>query len=822
MTLSLSLAGQAHVVKGAKDIPVGVPTRKATIKVQNANGEVATDFMVYLSGGGNITQVDIRDKTDFVDDDYMNTLDSTENDQMVDPPATQARTIISGQFPISAQDSVTVDIYFDTLSAPGAILSVVFSNEDPHGFHSSMLENTPLGPPGVMASLFLPPGSNGATTRLVNETGEFIAAVGVVLPEQPMENLFLEAPYENSEIPLGTGRETMIFFDPPLAPFDQARLYLNMPQPLGAQGAQMQFITLESFPPECPISIASIDIDECEVDNTFGIAVDMNVNAAARHYKEYTFTNNLDQSVNDLHATFSGTGGDLLTVILKNGTGCDAPEINNNDEVSNRMDIKWPAACVGPGESVRVRVCSPYGTPRFEGGYWTLNGRNVGDLKENDVSAGPEYGANSDGLEFYLNGELVAQTPAISGIHRIDNLPAGGEPMMLTVALTGDLGCAFTQTFLPPACQQQFPLNCERMQLPDQDIPLAEYPIIEVTAGVTVHYESLSSPITDFWVLPPKMLQADNAYQCGEDYRAVMDQPQLPATSIDLTLDRSGPYLVQYLTMAGELTTEIIYVDTQSPGNVFDNNSCATGAYEEIPCGDPDLAVLSSTNGSPNRWGEPGVFATSLDSAAALICRIYEKEGDSLSLVINAHGASGSVIIGSDTLTIENIDAFAEAIKGKVKEVRLMSCNVALGEGGRAFVCALEQKLGVNVISYTGLVAVTKRGEAIWYTTGEPYSWEDATTATNDAASSGWVPPATIFPNPFTTSVTVQVSSASLTPIRLRVFRADGSLVREQLYRQSLAGEAYQILLTEEPAGVYFLQIESLGRTSVQRLIKSD
>jgi hypothetical protein len=375
---------------------------------------------------------------------------------------------------------------------------------------------------------------------------------------------------------------------------------------------------------------------------------------------------------------------------------------------------------------------------------------------------------------------------------------------------------------MPPNCLSEFSLDCEQMQLPDQDIPLAEYPILEVGSGAIVQFESHTSPITNFWVVPPEMLQLEDAYQCGRDYHAVMNQPQLPATSIGLTLDRTGPYLVQYQTLAGDVITEIIYVDTESTRDEFGETTCKTSRYKEIPCGDPDLAVLSSTNGTPNRWGAPGIFATSIDSAIMLICRIHEEEGDSLTLVINAHGNSGAMKIGSDSLKIDNLAEFTSAIKGKVKEVVLMSCNVAEGERGRAFVCAMEQQLGVNVISYTGVVAVTKRGVPTWYTTGELYSWEGTTTATNDARSSTWTPPAIVYPNPFTTTVSVKVSETTLSPLRLRVFRADGSLVREQLYQQSLADATYEIQLGGEPAGIYFLQFEMAGMTSVQRLIKTN
>ena len=428
VALSPSLAAQAHEVKGYTEIEVGPGATKVNLKVRNANGEMATDFTVYLFGGGNITRIDILDKEDRADDDYNRTLEDQENDQQVNPPAPYARTIISGQHAIGDQDSVAIEIDFDRPTGEGARLGIRFSKESENGDHADMLENTPLGPPGATTPLFLPPGTNGVATRLVNETGDFIAAVVVVLPEQPLEHLYLEAPYGNSEIPLGTGRETMIFFEPPLAPHDQASLYLNMPQPLEQQGEQMQFITLESFPPECPVNIASLEVSDCSTDNTYDLVIDVAVNAAGRRCKEYTFTNNLNRSVNDLHAIFSGTGGDLKTTILKNAPGCAMPQVNNGDEVSNRMDIVWPTACVDPGETVRVRVCSTNSTPRFQGGFWTLNGQDVGTLQETDVSPGPEYGAGSDDLEYYLDGELVAQSPVINGIQLIENIPGSELP----------------------------------------------------------------------------------------------------------------------------------------------------------------------------------------------------------------------------------------------------------------------------------------------------------------------------------------------------------------------------------------------------------
>lgn len=821
-----TLLAQIHDVEGYTEVEIGPGARTISVKLRNKNGEVAKDISVVLIGNRKIVSVDFEDlATDRADDNYNGKLERDEDDTLAGSAGSRkryARSIIETGPGIGADSVTNVEVVLDGVTSEGARLGIRFSKLTRANDHADMISFTPLGPAGSSSQLFLPPGTNRAATRLINETGDFISAIGVVLPEQPVEQIYLEAPYENSEIPLGTGRETMIFFEPPLAPFDQASLFLNLPVPQQPRGDQMQFFTMEVFPPDCPITLNSLEVTDCTPDNTYGLAIDLNLNVAARRCKEYTFTNNLNRSVNDLHAIFRGTGGDLKTTILKNAPGCGMPAVNNGDEVSNRMDIVWPAACVDPGESVRVRVCSANGTPMFDGGFWTLNGVDVGTLKAKDVSPGPEYGAGSEGLEYYLDGELIDQSPATNGTHFIENIPGGEAPATLSIVYTGPLGCEFTQTILPPNCVSEFPLDCEQMQLPDQDIPLAEYPILEVGSGAIVQFESPSSPITNFWVVPPQMLQLEDAYQCGRDYHAVMNQPQLPATSIGVTFDRSGPYLVQYNTLAGEVITEIIYVDTESTRDEFGETTCKTSRYKEIPCGDPDLAVLSSTNGSPNRWGAPGIFATSIDSAIMLICRIHEEEGDSLTLVINAHGNSGAMKIGSDSLKIDNLAEFTSAIKGKVKEVVLMSCNVAEGERGRAFVCAMEQQLGVNVVSYTGVVAVTKRGVPTWYTTGELYSWEGTTTATNDARSSSGTPPAIVYPNPFTTTVSVKVSEATLSPLRLRVFRADGSLVKEQLYQQSLADATYDIQLGDEPAGIYFLQLEMGGMTSVQRLIKTN
>lgn len=104
-----------------------------------------------------------------------------------------------------------------------------------------------------------------------------------------------------------------------------------------------------------------------------GIAVTCAV-AHAEETKEYTFSHNpRNRSLIaiDLHATFSGTGGDLRAAIVANAPGCDDPIIPSNGQTGNTLDIVWPSECIDPGESVGVRISTTRGPTHLADSHWT-------------------------------------------------------------------------------------------------------------------------------------------------------------------------------------------------------------------------------------------------------------------------------------------------------------------------------------------------------------------------------------------------------------------------------------------------------------------
>ncbi len=96
--------------------------------------------------------------------------------------------------------------------------------------------------------------------------------------------------------------------------------------------------------------------------------------AHAEETKEYTFSHNpRNRSLiaTDLHATFSGTGGDLRAAVVANAPGCEDPSMSSNGQTGNSLDIVWPSECIDPGESVAVRISTTWGPTHLEYSHWT-------------------------------------------------------------------------------------------------------------------------------------------------------------------------------------------------------------------------------------------------------------------------------------------------------------------------------------------------------------------------------------------------------------------------------------------------------------------
>ena len=94
----------------------------------------------------------------------------------------------------------------------------------------------------------------------------------------------------------------------------------------------------------------------------------------AEETKEYTFSHNpRNRSLiaTDLHAAFSGTGGDLRAAIVANAPGCENPVIPSNGRFGNSLEIVWPSECIDPGEKVGVRISTTRGPIHLEDSHWT-------------------------------------------------------------------------------------------------------------------------------------------------------------------------------------------------------------------------------------------------------------------------------------------------------------------------------------------------------------------------------------------------------------------------------------------------------------------
>ena len=735
----LLIFAQTEVPRGGAVIDAGPGLNLVNLKIKNTTGEPATDvtITVWKADGetSNIVSADIEqtDK-DKIDDNYDGDLDDDETDTTNNPAKGHCRIIIDGGN-VKKKGEIEINVTLDEPTTPGTKITVRFSKEK-DGKHYDMLAMVPMDGMGSTALINVPLGTQQGNTSIINNSPDYLSMVLLQNGEVPLSQASLEPPYENSEIFGSSLFENFIFFNPPLPPFEQVNLNFELANPVNYNGASLAFIAMEGFPFDCGMELAELSVSPCSPLNLYHLFAGAFFNADLQHCKEYTFTNNLNQSVSDLHAIFSGTGGDLTTTIISNPPGCPAPAIPSNGQVINRMDVDWGTACVDPGESVRVKVCTRNGPLNFEGGFWTLNGVDVGTLTADDVAEGQESGLPSNGMDLYKGDELLATLPLDgSGVvnFSITNLTGNGEENVdLHLVMNNELGCILPieNAYNEPSCQNEVNnIDCELLEMELGAVPLGMYPQRPLEPGDTWALESFSNPINGLKVIPPQVLDPTNPFICGEHYYAFSDLPEFPMEAVGLTFERPGPYFVQVTYANGIVEENIFHVGTSfSPEN--NNAACYTGPFREVPCGNPDVAIVSSTLGFGHSWGDKGVIVPTIDSAAAAICKAFEEKGEKITVVIDAHGVSGEIDLGTEILKMDNLEAFLEKVKDKISNLIIFTCSLAEGEAGRAFLCAFEQGLNGNVTGYTGSSTDNPGPPAIWYTSGEPYSWEETTTST--------------------------------------------------------------------------------------------
>lgn len=132
------------------------------------------------------------------------------------------------------------------------------------------------------------------------------------------------------------------------------------------------------------LNVLSVVANTCDSEPSTHSALVTVAAAGMPKSSEYQIVNNTGQAASDFHAIFAGTGGTLKTELTESPAGCGAATITDN---LNRVDIVWSAACVPNGSSIKIKVCSEHGAPAFAGGYWTLNGQNIGAIAANDISS---------------------------------------------------------------------------------------------------------------------------------------------------------------------------------------------------------------------------------------------------------------------------------------------------------------------------------------------------------------------------------------------------------------------------------------------------
>ncbi len=522
--VSWGQTGAPHEVGwGGVELPLVPGAKDFALRLKNTSGQDVTDLRLYVLGSDDvpilIEAMDIQGEEAKVDDNDDGKLGPFETDSRCDPPAASCRSILeSGS--IGDQDTVRVTVSLNVPAPPGARLWAVWSYVtasalDGDNRHHDMISVVPLGPAGETFSAELPPAAHLGHFQLVNSTGDFIHAL-LILHPGPLEGLILEAPYENSQAFSEGPLETIVVFNPPLAPRDYVAAGLRLGLPTELSSPPMQFITMETSPYVCSLSINSLEAGACDPfgNYTLWLDIDKNDGQAVGEWKEYTFTNNSTGNVSDLHVLFSGTGGSLEAVVVEQPEGCPAAAVPSNGRISNRMDVDWGEACIRPGQSVRIKVCTKNGPLRPEGGYWTLGGEKVADLNlDGDVKSFWQGGLPGGPIHFFLGTAFIgAHTPLNDGpeLVALTGLPADGSSGPLTAFWDNGLVCGSSGAllFTAPQCPAAGAFQIESIRQISYKNPVV-YDHTRQAELVFKYYNPLPQPdrYLNLMYLPPNAIE---------------------------------------------------------------------------------------------------------------------------------------------------------------------------------------------------------------------------------------------------------------------------------------------------------------------------
>lgn len=724
-----TLYATTNVPKGGADIPVGPGGNSQQVKVKNTTGKTATDITITIykddnSAVPNIQSIDIANAADTFDDNDNGIKDPAETDNTDSSPGTTGRAITpSGTSDIKDGETATVNIGFTGNLPPGAKLKVRFSTKDNSNKHYDMCATSQLRGVGNTYNINIPKGTHTVYTEALNITVNNITGFMLQIPPTAginFNSILIASPFQASVVNIA-GNQANIIPNPSLEPFQQMELYIQLnTAPTAATGANVVVVTMgQETRPNCIFPVITGAVGRPSAwPPFFDVFTTVAFNPAPMNCKDFTFTNSTGQAASDFHAIFAGTGGSLETAVVTAPAGCGEPKIPSNGKVGNRSEIEWPSACIPAGSTITIRVCTQNGPLAFAGGHWTNKGKNIGNINISDVTdTGNDQGIPGNSYFVQTGDNTLTFLPDGSGLQTIQqsNILIPEIPFDVSVSASGGgFPCAFT-----------LPNNPMFNAVPCSDIagtpfPLAEYPRIAVLVNQPVIFTNGANPVTDINITPPVMLNPIQNYLCGTDYQVVNNLGNWAAI-----FERQGNMGVEITYTNGLTERYIVEVGTNSTNAGETEGACLGGTSTEVDCGAPDVVVVSGSLGFPHAWGEVGEECGDVHEAAEAICAAYEANGNQpISVTVDAHGSSGSIEIGGENLTIDNIADFADAVAGKISQLNVFACSVAEGADGIAFICALEEALGCNVIASTGVMSDLGEDPNQWFTEGEMVSWE--------------------------------------------------------------------------------------------------
>ena len=285
---------------------------------------------------------------------------------------------------------------------------------------------------------------------------------------------------------------------------------------------------------------------------------------------------------------------------------------------------------------------------------------------------------------------------------------------VLLRALTASLAIAAVSWMLPrSAAAECTPLDPSAMYLdPQYTMPDSLPDVISVLIpelGV-VTFPPRASVVTALQVIPPQLEVPEEQFVAGVDYTGCLTEG---AGEVDF--QRPGPYFVRVTYADGSFDFFVVYVITKPARGPLGPR----GGFKQVI---NQQSGSQGFSGTPEDFGtEPSNF-TSAPDVNSLINAIADAAGNSsIDVTLRFHGAPGNIWFSEGSWMSQgpqgqaNLDRFCRRLRGRVKSLTLMVCNVAKGAEGQAFIQRLADCLSVpgqppvTVTATDGVVAPTWR-----------------------------------------------------------------------------------------------------------------